>query len=315
MKKIWSSLKPYLRWVILGGTLFFLVQALNKHAAEVAAIRITGSGWTNLAIALLLTLLAHTWAGWVWSCILLSFKQPVRHRWVIQVYLKTNIAKYIPGNFWHYYGRIWAIKDAGGSLSAATVSVLLEPILMVAAALMITLLGNQSNNWSLQVLSLTSVLLAVHPRILNTVIQRLSRFKGKTESASRNSSPEPQTRQEEVDSASFQIERYPLIPLLGELGFLGFRGSGFLFAMLAVTPVNLSEIPHIFSAFSLAWLLGLIVPGAPGGMGVFEATAIALLAHQFSGGLILSAVALFRVVSILAELAAAGLATLSERKD
>lgn len=314
MKKIWSSLKPYLRWVILGGTLFFLAQALKKHAAEVAAMRMTSAGWTNLAIALLLTLLAHTWAGWVWSCILLSFKQPVRQRWVIQVYLKTNIAKYIPGNFWHYYGRIWAIKNAGGSLSAATLSVVLEPILMAAAALMITLVGNQSNNWSLQVLSLGCVCVAVHPRILNPVIQRLSRLKGKPKSASRYSSSSQETR-EEAGDADFEMERYPLLPLLGELGFIGFRGAGFLFTMLALSPVNPSQIPQLFSTFSLAWLLGLIVPGAPGGMGVFEATAIALLAHQFSGGLILSVLALFRIVSILAELAAAGLATLSELKD
>ncbi|MEW5861033.1 MAG: UPF0104 family protein, partial [Cyanobacteriota bacterium] len=31
MKKIWSSLKPYLRWVILGGTLFFLAKALKDN--------------------------------------------------------------------------------------------------------------------------------------------------------------------------------------------------------------------------------------------------------------------------------------------
>lgn len=314
MKKVWSSLKPYLRWVILGGTLFFLATALKEHAAEVAAIRITRSGWTNLAIALLLTLLAHTWAGWVWSCILLSFKQPVKPRWVIQLYLKTNLAKYLPGNIWHYYGRIWAIQDAGGSLSAAALSVLLEPILMAASALMITLLGNQSQNWSLQALILGSVLLAVHPRILNPVIQRLSQLKGKAVSASRYSSPEQQIRESATDSASFQIESYPLFPLLGEFGFIGFRAIGFLFTLRALSPVALSQIPQLFSAFSLAWLLGLFVP-VPSGIGVFEATVVALLDGNFSAGLILSVLALFRVMSILAELAAAGLAWLSEQKD
>jgi uncharacterized membrane protein YbhN (UPF0104 family) len=55
--------------------------------------------------------------------------------------------------------------------------------------------------------------------------------------------------------------------------------------------------------------VGLIVPGAPGGMGVFEAVAIALLDRsQFDAAIILIAVALFRFVSILAETLAAGLA-------
>lgn len=314
MKKVWSSLKPYLRWVVLGGTLFFLAQAFNKHAAEVVAIRITSSGWTNLAIALLLTLLAHTWAGWVWSYILLSFKQPVRYRWTLQVYLKTNLAKYIPGNIWHYYGRIWAVKDAGGSLSAAAVSVVLEPILMATAALAIAVVGSQYKHWILQVLILACACLAVHPRILNPVIRQASRLKGKAKSAVNNSLPEHPIEAETSQSASFQVERYPLLPLLGEFGFLGLRGGAFLFTLLAVTPVNPSQLPQIFSAFSFAWLLGLVVPGAPGGMGIFEATAITLLDRQFSGGIILSAVALFRLVSILAEVIAAGLAWLSEWK-
>jgi hypothetical protein len=71
----------------------------------------------------------------------------------------------------------------------------------------------------------------------------------------------------------------------------------------------------MLSAFSTAWLLGLIVPGAPGGIGVFEVTAIALLDRHFSPGLLLSIVALFRVVSILGEVIAAGMATLSDRLE
>jgi uncharacterized membrane protein YbhN (UPF0104 family) len=143
MKKIWSSIKPYLRWVILGGTLFFLLKAFKDHSSEVAAIRIDAAGWLTLFAAFSITLLAHIWAGFVWGWILQSFKQPVQYRWVLEVYLKTNVAKYLPGNVWHYYGRIWAVTKAGGSLGAATISVLLEPLLMAAAALLITLTGSQ----------------------------------------------------------------------------------------------------------------------------------------------------------------------------
>jgi len=297
MAKLWSSLKPYLRWVILGGTLFFLAKTLKDHAGEVAAIRIAGAGWVSLAIAFTITLLAHTWSGLVWNWILQSFQQPVKPRWVIQVYLKTNIAKYLPGNVWHYYGRISAVTEAGGSLGAATLSVLLEPLLMAAAALLITLLGGQLNTehriW--QVLGLAAILLAVHPLILNPILQQLRRMKSKG-----------------TTTEVFKLKQYPFLPFLGELGFVVLRGTGFLFVLLALTPVNPSLIPQLLSAFSLAWVLGLVVPGAPGGIGVFEATAIALLNGQYPTGLILSVVALFRMVSILAEVVAAGLATFSE---
>ncbi len=301
MKKIWSSIKPYLRWVILGGTLFFLAKAFKDHWREVAAIRIDAAGWTTLFVAFSITLLAHIWAGLVWGWILQWFKQPVHYRWVLQVYLKTNLAKYLPGNVWHYYGRIWAVTNAGGSLSAATVSVLLEPLLMAAAALLVALIGSllgwvniQGNTptWGLQFLGLGVVLLAVHPRVLNPALQVLRRLKGKTS-----------------DTEAFQINRYPFVPLLGELGFLALRGTGFLVAFLALTAVNPSQIPLLFSAFSLAWVLGLVIP-TPGGLGVFETTAIALLNPYFPTAVILSTVALYRLVSILAEVIGAGIGVL-----
>jgi hypothetical protein len=306
MKNISSSLKPYLRWAILGGTLFFLAKAFKEHWREVAAIRIDGVGWITLLVAFCITLLAHIWAGLIWGWILKSFKQPIQYSWVLQVYLKTNIAKYIPGNVWHYYGRLWAVTQAGGSLGAATISVLLEPLLMAAAALLIALISSQLGwvnmlgntwTWGLQILSLAVVLLAVHPRVLNPVLQLLSRLKGKP-----------------GDTEVFQIEHYPFLPLLGELGFLALRSSGFLIAFLVLTTVNTSQILPLLSAFCLAWVLGLVIP-TPGGLGVFETTAIALLDQYFPIGVILSVVALFRLVSILAEVFGACLAILSDRSS
>jgi uncharacterized membrane protein YbhN (UPF0104 family) len=149
--------------------------------------------------------------------------------------------------------------------------------------------------WGLQILSLGAVCLAVHPRILNPVLQLLSRLKGKA-----------------AGTDVFQLEHYPFVPLLGELGFLGLRGTGFLLAFVALTTVNSSQIPLLFSAFSFAWVLGLVIP-TPGGLGVFETTAIALLNPHFSTAVILSIVALFRFISILAEVVGAGVGALSDR--
>jgi glycosyltransferase 2 family protein len=216
VKQLLSRLKPYLRWVILGGTLFFLAATLKKHWQEVGAIRLSGQGWGYLAIALVITLLAHLWSGWVWGWILQLFNQSVSGGWSLRVYLKTNLAKYLPGNVWHFYGRIMAAKAIGIPLGAATLSVVLEPLLMAAAALMITLVGNQLDNWLLKLVSLAVVLLGVHPRVLNPIIHKLSRTKQKGNDTA------------EIDTV--QLSRYPLIPLLGELGFVGLRGAGFLFA-------------------------------------------------------------------------------------
>jgi len=302
-------MKQILRWIILGGTLFFLAKALKDNWLEVTAIRIDSVGWAILAIATGITLLAHIWAGWIWTWVLQDLNQPVLSPQFIQVYLKTNIAKYLPGNVWHYYGRIVATKNANISSGAATLSVLLEPLLMAAAALIIIVLfGSQfaAANTTLvvqilQLLSLAVVLCAVHPRFINPAIRFLYRLKAKKSA---------NTAQPTVP---FNIERYPLRPLLGELGFLGLRGTGFILTIYALSSLNWSQIPLLLGVFSFAWLLGLVIPGAPGGLGVFEATAYELLQHHFPAALIISAIALYRLISILAETVGAGLAWLDER--
>ncbi len=42
----------------------------------------------------------------------------------------------------------------------------------------------------------------------------------------------------------------------------------------------------------------IVVSGAPGSVGVFEATALALLEPKFSPGIVLSAVAFYRLISV-----------------
>ncbi|MEA5568282.1 lysylphosphatidylglycerol synthase transmembrane domain-containing protein [Anabaena sp. UHCC 0399] len=301
------KLKKILRWVILGATLVFVGNALKNHWLEVTAIRIDEAGWSILAIATGITLLAHIWAGWIWTWVLQELKQPVPSIKFIQVYLKTNLAKYLPGNVWHHYGRIVAAKNANVAPGAATLSVLLEPLLMAAAALIfVVLFGNQfaANNTTLtlqglKILSLVIILCAVHPRFLNPVIGLFYKLKAK------KSSTQP--------TPNFRIRRYPLRPLLGEMGFLGLRGMGFVLTVFAIMPLNLSHIPLLLGAFSFAWLLGFVVPGAPGGLGVFEATAIALLQHRFPSAAVISAIALYRLISILAETIGAGLSYFDER--
>jgi hypothetical protein len=300
VKQLLARLKPYLRWAILGGTLFFLAATLKKHWQEVGAIRLTAQGWGYLAIALAITLLAHTWSGWVWGWILKLFNQSVSGGWSLRVYLKTNLAKYLPGNVWHFYGRVMAAKSIGIPLGAATLSVVLEPLLMAASALMITLVGNQLDNWLLKLGSLAIVLLAVHPRVLNPIIHKLSRAKQKNQDTA------------EIDAV--QLQRYPIVPLLGELGFVALRGIGFLFTLLALSTFDWQQIPLLIGAFSFAWLLGLVVPGAPGGVGVFEVTALALLDDHFATALLLSVVALYRLISVLAETIGAGIVWMYEHR-
>ncbi|PSB13708.1 hypothetical protein C7B76_18825, partial [filamentous cyanobacterium CCP2] len=220
-KQVIARLKPYLRWVILGGTLFFVVSTLRQHWSEVMELRVDAAGWGILTIAMGFTLLAHVWSGWVWSWILRELNQPAKGIWGISVYLKTNIAKYLPGNVWHFYGRIVAATEAGFPAGAATLSVLLEPLLMAAAALIITLIGTlislESNYEVLKLLSLGLVLTAIHPKFLNPVLKLVGRLKTKsTRSAASEASNSTSAGLNAAAPAAsqpsqpVQLKRYPL---------------------------------------------------------------------------------------------------------
>ncbi|NER26631.1 MAG: UPF0104 family protein [Symploca sp. SIO1C4] len=297
-----SRLKPYLRWAILGGTLFFIAKTLKDNWQEVLeiAISINSRGLICLVISFGVTLSAHIWSGWVWSCIFRELEQPVQGGWGIQVYLITNIAKYLPGNVWHFYGRIREAQAVGIPFLITSQSVLMESLLMSAAALLIALFTTPQANLGFRVPILALIMIAVHPRVLNPLTQYLAILKGKVQ------------RKSGADKGIAELKRYPLLPLLGELGFVGLRGAGFLITVLALRPFAFTEIPLLLSTFSLSWVLGLVIPGAPGGFGVFEATAITLLDGNFSDGIVLSAVALYRLISILAEVIGAGVAWLNK---
>jgi glycosyltransferase 2 family protein len=285
-------LKLFLRWLILGAVLFFLLKTLGNHWAEVAKIRIDPVGIACLTISIGITLFAHIFAGYVWAWILKLLSHPVPGAWGAKTYLTTNLAKYLPGNVWHFYGRISAATKLGIPVESATLSILLEPLLMVSAGCCFVLVGAGSIALA-QIGIAIAILIAIHPKCLNPVLRQVSKLK--------------------KSNSTLQLEKYPLLPLLGEMGFLGLRAIGFIFTVLALLPVTWENVPLLVSAYAWAWLLGLVTPGLPGGVGVFEAVAVALLSQSFPSGQILVIVALYRLVNTLAETLGAGLAIIDDR--
>ncbi|HTL89782.1 MAG TPA: UPF0104 family protein [Leptolyngbya sp.] len=285
------SFKSLIRWLILAAVLFFLFQALQKHWQEVTKLRLDAAGIACLTIAIGVTLFAHIFAGYVWAWILRLLSHPVSGAWSAQTYLTTNIAKYLPGNVWHFYGRVTAAKKMGIPIETATLSLVLEALLMAGAA---CILASSSVRSGLQMAIALFILGGVHPFWLNPVLKQVGKLKQST--------------------ASVRLARYPWMPLLGEFGFLGLRSIGFVLTFLALRPIDAADLPLLISGFAWAWLLGFVIPGLPGGVGVFEAIAVAILSSAFPSGQVLGAVALYRLVNTLAEGIGAGLAAIDLKR-
>lgn len=292
--------KKFCRWLILGLTLFFIFATFKNNWRELMGVKFTNFTWLMLVLSLFFNILAHSFSAWVWTWILTIFNTKLQGLKAIKIYLITNINKYLPGNIWHFFGRVKAIQAEGDSLALATVSVIIEPLLMAVSALFITVMsasiGIIEVNFSpliliFQLIFIIIVLVSIHPKIINPILSKLAKGKGSKEIVN--------------------LTKYPLLPLLGEVIFLLLRGFAFLLILLAFIPLKITLIPQVLSGFSFAWLLGLIVPGAPGGIGIFEATIITTFNQSFfPTEIVLIVVALFRINSILAELITAGIASI-----
>ena len=304
--------KWWLRWLVWGVALFFMVHTLVSYWPDIRQVRLRAGGKQWLMLAGGITLVAHCWAGWVWHWLLQDWGLRLSGLWAVRVYLLTNIAKYLPGNVWHFVGRVQAVQKSGGKLSQSMASVVAEPLVMAVAALGtgtvfswlswtafgLEIVPNVRFSFVWVYLGLlvgwAIALYLLHPRRLNPRLAQMSRLRLRLMNA------EP-----DVEEAILQLKRYPIKPLLGEMLFVLGRSLGFIATVVALSPVRWTDWPLLISAFCFAWLLGLVVPGAPGGVGIFEATATALLSGYFPIGAIVGSVVCYRMMGTLAELVGA----------
>jgi glycosyltransferase 2 family protein len=283
-------MKRFLRWLMRWGILMaaaiFLTKTLLVNWQEVSKLHLQPQAWIYVSVAIAIAVCAQLWSALVWGLILELLRHPVPKRWAIITLLKNAPAKYLPGSIWHLYGRVRAAQRRGIGLEFATLSVMLEPLFIMAGGLGLALWHGSASN--LLILALSIILLVVHPFFLNRLWQFWRTAQGK-------------------ESTGGALRRYPSSVLFGALAFMVLRSVTFICIVLAFTPINWNMLKPLMSGFSFAWLLSLIIP-SPGGLGVFESSALQVLNGSLSPSLLLGCVTVYRLVTIVAELIGAGAA-------
>jgi glycosyltransferase 2 family protein len=281
--KLKCFLQGFMRWGILWATGIFIAKTLYNQWPEVQALQFQPQAAVALGLAIAIAITTQLWAAILWGWILALLHHPVPKRWAMVTFLKNAPAKYAPGSIWHLYGRVVAARGRGIGLESATLSVILEPLFIIAGALGLAL-WHRATSLPL-IFALTGILIGVHPTVFNKGWQRWRRLRGKTTSGA-------------------TLTEYPFFILLGTLCFMGLRSITFLFVVLAFTPIQWDGVQPLMSGFGFAWLLSLIIP-APGGLGVFEASALQVLDPYLSPAVLLGAVCVYRLVALCAELVSA----------
>ncbi|WP_320667280.1 lysylphosphatidylglycerol synthase domain-containing protein [Prochlorococcus sp. MIT 1307] len=213
---------------------------------------------------------------------------------LIPLFLSSNLLKYLPGGIWHFVERLRALRSQMGS-GQALASVLLEPLLMAAAALLWVPLGGFQSG--LEGLCIIPALCFIK-RFRDPLLRRLERLKAN------------QLEQiyseihfgSGINNISLQRSNYPFKALIAEILFVLFRFLGFWCCLNAFSLESAIPFMEWMAAFALAWTIGLVVPAAPGGVGVFEAALLIRVGTYVPEAPLLATLLCYRLTATIADL-------------
>lgn len=220
----------------------------------------------SLVYALNLVLLAIGWRQ-----LILSEGGWLSTQASLYIYGKSQIAKYLPGNIFHLVGRQWLGSVHGLSQAMLIKSSLWEIGLIAIAAVLIglTSLANLFTTFSAMILLMLIMIIAV--AYVLTEFFKTGYVKA--------------------------FYAYLIFHII----------AGFLFALVLNLiagdvfnqPVSLAIC---ISAYVLAWLVGFVTPGVPGGAGVREMVILLLLGHGYPEQTLLIALVAGRIVTTIGDL-------------
>ena len=217
---------------------------------------------------------------------------------IVKLFLSTNIYKYLPGGIWHFVSRYKKLC-LEFSTEKSIESILLEPLLMLVAGFVLIPFGNP--NIFLSILCWSSTLVFL-PGLRQFLVKILGRIKSNIFTSSDNFKEVNSLQNNKYISIRMN---YPYKPLFVEIIFVLFRFFGFLCCLNAFSIGSLIPQGELISSFSLAWIIGLIVPAAPGGLGVFESVVLFRLGSYLPEAPLLAALLFYRLVSTISDICAA----------
>ena len=278
-------------FVFLGNSIYSNFESLSDQKINSEVILLLLGG-------IILSFLSIIINAYAWKLLINSIGCNMKNLNIVKLFLATNIYKYLPGGIWHFVSR-YNTLSLEFSTEKSIESILLEPLLMVVAALIFIPFGDFNIYVFLLCWSSTLVFL---PALRKFLVKKLKKMKA-TSFRTKDHLLEKNIVQNN-QNISLRVF-YPYKPLIVEIIFVLFRFLGFLFCIKAFSSSSLISLGSLISSFSLAWIIGLIVPAAPGGLGVFESVIFFSLGSHFSEAPLLAALLCYRLISTISDMCAA----------
>jgi len=246
----------------------------------------------NLFLSFLFCILSIYLNAYAWKYIVRWFGKEFKNNNLVSFYVLTNILKYVPGGIWHFVERFNFIKKISNP-QIALYSTLIEPYFMLSGSFFLASLGVI---FSPLYFFLILPLVFLNRKLIYLVLKRLGSLKGKVFEVLRLANSKD--RFGRINIISF----FPLRALFLEIGFVLSKFIGFYICLNTFYTTNNLNIIYLLVVFSLSWSLGLVIPTAPGGLGVFEAFLLFFVGRNIPQNIILVSLIYFRIISTSADL-------------
>ena len=246
-----------------------------------------------LSLSFLFCVLSIYLNAYAWKHIVKWFGIEFKSNNLVSFYVLTNSLKYVPGGMWHFVERFNFIKKISNP-QIALYSTLIEPYFMLSGSFFLASMGLIFSPFYF---FLIFPLVFLNRKFIFLILKRLGSLKGKVFEVLRLPNSKDQF-EERINIISF----FPSRALLLEIGFVLSKFIGFYICLNTFYDSNTLNIIFLLVIFSLSWSLGLVVPSAPGGVGVFEACFLLFVGKSIPQNIILICLVYFRLISTSADL-------------
>lgn len=291
-------------------SVIFVLSALFRTGFDWAAV----TDWRMFLCVCILGVALKTFtvylSGSAW-CLWLELFSGKRCRRIeaLRVYAKANIGKYLPGNVMHYVERNLFAKDLELTQKQIAAASMIEVATLVLAAFSIGIVTSYSNLRDAlsaileqQGMRIVFVVLAGAGVLFAAGILAVLFYRHRMQnSMNRNAAKRMHLEKSQLINFAkvfgLSFAAYTVVLLL--LGFI----LVLVYWYWAGRP-SVSSAAQMIAAYVTAWVLGFVVPGAPGGIGVRELVLTLLLAPVVGRERIVALGILHRLITVIGDFAA-----------
>jgi hypothetical protein len=273
----------------------YFIYVTVKNSASLPSLQWNFRTYSGVIVGVLLYTFGMGIAGYAWYLLLRSVKEPLSIVRSLTIHALAAIGKYIPGNVGQYIGRVALARRAGLQIPGVMLTLIIEAAwtilvaIVVGACVFVTVGDNRISVgrvavWQFAVLAAVVV---TAPFVGVLII--------------RDWRPGPIKRL--LGTEDLAMPGFGAFCACFVLYMVLFLLMGVIMKVLGRQLFNVTagSVWLLIGVNAIAWVVGFITPGSPGGIGVREAVLVASLAPIYGSGTAVGLSIALRVVTTLSD--------------